>query len=57
MEQNTEKKGLFARLKEGLGKTRDSFNEKLDNVFSVRKYTLFLCMMQMLEGLMTISLQ
>ena len=35
MEQNTEKKGLFARLKEGLGKTRDSFNEKLDNVFSV----------------------
>ncbi len=35
MEQNTEKKGLFARLREGLGKTRDSFNEKLDNVFSV----------------------
>ena len=35
MEPNTEKKGLFARLREGLGKTRDSFNEKLDNVFSV----------------------
>jgi len=35
MENNTEKKGLFARLREGLGKTRDSFNEKLDNVFSV----------------------
>lgn len=35
MEHNTEKKGLFARLREGLGKTRDSFNEKLDNVFSV----------------------
>lgn len=32
-----EKKGLFARLKEGLGKTRDSFNEKLDGVFSVFK--------------------
>ena len=37
MEQNTEKKGLFARLKEGLGKTRNSFNEKLDGVFSVFK--------------------
>lgn len=37
MEQNTEKKGLFARLREGLGKTRDSFNEKIDNVFSVFK--------------------
>ena len=35
MESNTEKKGLFARLKEGLGKTRNSFNEKIDNVFSV----------------------
>ena len=35
MEPNTEKKGLFARLREGLGKTRDSFNEKLDNVFAV----------------------
>lgn len=35
MEQNTEKKGLFSRLREGLGKTRDSFNEKIDNVFSV----------------------
>jgi len=35
MENYTEKKGLFARLREGLGKTRDSFNEKLDNVFSV----------------------
>lgn len=32
-----EKKGLFARLKAGLGKTRDSFNEKIDNVFSVFK--------------------
>ena len=32
-----EKKGLFARLKEGLGKTRASFSEKLDNVFSVFK--------------------
>ena len=37
MEQNTEKKGLFAKLKEGLGKTRNSFNEKLDTVFSVFK--------------------
>ncbi len=37
MEQNAEKKGLFARLKEGLGKTRNSFNEKLDGVFSVFK--------------------
>ena len=37
MEQNTEKKGLFARLKEGLGKTRNSFNEKIDGVFSVFK--------------------
>lgn len=35
MEQSTEKRGLFARLREGLGKTRDSFNEKIDNVFSV----------------------
>ena len=35
MESNNEKKGLFSRLREGLGKTRDSFNEKLDNVFSV----------------------
>ena len=35
MENNTEKKGLFARLREGLGKTRDSFNEKIDNVFQV----------------------
>lgn len=34
---NTEKKGLFARLREGLGKTRDSFNEKLDGVFSAFK--------------------
>ncbi|MBR2884122.1 MAG: signal recognition particle-docking protein FtsY [Clostridia bacterium] len=34
---NTEKKGLFARLKDGLGKTRDSFNEKLDGVFGVFK--------------------
>ena len=34
---NNEKKGLFARLKEGLGKTRDSFNEKIDGVFSVFK--------------------
>jgi len=32
-----EKKGLFARLKEGLGKTRNSFNEKIDSVFSVFK--------------------
>ena len=32
-----EKKGLFARLKDGLGKTRNSFTEKLDNVFSVFK--------------------
>ncbi len=32
-----EKKGLFSRLKEGLGKTRDSFNEKIDSVFSVFK--------------------
>ena len=32
-----EKKGLFARLKEGLGKTRNSFTEKIDNVFSVFK--------------------
>ncbi len=37
MEINTEKKGLFARLKDGLGKTRDSFNEKLDGVFGVFK--------------------
>lgn len=37
METNTEKKGLFARLKEGLGKTRDSFNEKIDGVFAVFK--------------------
>ena len=37
MEQNTEKKGLFARLREGLGKTRDSFNEKIEGVFSVFK--------------------
>ena len=37
MEQNAEKKGLFARLKDGLGKTRNSFNEKLDGVFSVFK--------------------
>ena len=37
MEQNAEKKGLFARLKAGLGKTRNSFNEKLDGVFSVFK--------------------
>ena len=37
MEQNREKKGLFARLKEGLGKTRNSFNEKIDTVFSVFK--------------------
>ena len=37
MSENTEKKGLFARLKEGMGKTRSSFNEKLDNVFSVFK--------------------
>ena len=29
-----EKKGLFARLKAGLGKTRDSFNEKIENVIS-----------------------
>ncbi len=36
MEQK-EKKGLFARLKEGLGKTRNSFTEKIDNVFSVFK--------------------
>ena len=35
MENNTEKKGLFARLREGLGKTRDSFNEKIDSVFQV----------------------
>ena len=35
MEKNTEKKGLFARLREGLGKTRDSFNEKIDSVFQV----------------------
>ncbi len=35
MENNKEKKGLFARLREGLGKTRDSFNEKIDNVFQV----------------------
>ena len=32
-----EKKGLFARLKEGLGKTRNSFTEKIDSVFSVFK--------------------
>lgn len=32
-----EKKGLFARLRDGLGKTRNSFTEKLDNVFSVFK--------------------
>lgn len=37
MEMNTEKKGLFARLKEGLGKTRNSFNEKLDGVFGAFK--------------------
>ena len=37
MESNGEKKGLFARLKEGLGKTRNSFNEKIDGVFSVFK--------------------
>jgi len=37
MEANNEKKGLFARLKEGLGKTRNSFNEKIDGVFSVFK--------------------
>ena len=37
MSDNTEKKGLFARLKEGMGKTRSSFNEKLDGVFSVFK--------------------
>ena len=37
MEQNTEKKGLFARLKAGLGKTRNSLNEKLDGVFSMFK--------------------
>ncbi len=35
MENNKEKKGLFARLREGLGKTRDSFNEKIDSVFQV----------------------
>ncbi len=35
MENNTEKRGLFTRLREGLGKTRDSFNEKIDNVFQV----------------------
>jgi signal recognition particle-docking protein ftsY len=28
-----EKKGIFARLKEGLKKTSDSFNEKFDNLF------------------------
>lgn len=32
-----EKKGLFARLREGLDKTRSSFNEKVDSVFSVFK--------------------
>lgn len=32
-----EKKGIFARLREGLGKTRDSFSEKIDNVFNVFK--------------------
>ncbi len=32
-----EKKGLFAKLREGLGSTRKSFNEKIDNVFSVFK--------------------
>ena len=37
MDINTEKKGLFARLRDGLGKTRDSFNEKLDGVFSTFK--------------------
>ena len=37
MEMKTEKKGLFARLKDSLGKTRDSFNEKLDGVFGAFK--------------------
>ena len=37
METNTEKKGLFAKLKAGMGKTRSSFNEKLDGVFSIFK--------------------
>ncbi len=32
-----EKKGLFAILREGLDKTRSSFNEKVDSVFSVFK--------------------
>ena len=32
-----EKKGLFARLKDGLGKTRNAFTEKIDNVFTVFK--------------------
>ena len=32
-----EKKGLFARLKEGLGKTRNAFNEKIDTVFGAFK--------------------
>ena len=31
------KKGFFAKLKDGLSKTRDSFNSKLDNVLSVFK--------------------
>lgn len=35
--ENNQKKGLFARLREGLGKTRDSFNEKLDGVFTAFK--------------------
>ena len=26
--------GFFEKLKNGLGKTRDSFNEKINNVFS-----------------------
>ena len=32
-----ENKGFFAKLKAGLGKTRDSFNERIDSVFSVFK--------------------
>ena len=32
-----EHKGFFAKLKAGLGKTRDSFNERIDSVFSVFK--------------------
>jgi len=31
------KKGFFSKLKDGLSKTRDSFNSKLDNVLSVFK--------------------